>query len=325
MNGKRCLIAFCVLLGLLVLLLGCGMGRVEQIITTGTLKVEIEIPELNLPEQVVLSEISVTVSRGSSTYTKKVKFADDLIEVPFGDLDEGTWKVNVIVTDKDGFTVYEGDGSIIVGANQVVHTLIDLQLVPGSLSVEVLIPENKGITSGTVTLIQSEDKTQKTVKDLQINSTGKVSFSEIIPGDWLVKVQLFNAESKEVLHGEKSVKILPGRTLNASAELDLTNGSLEITFDLDILPSAPTGLMAKAYKSGIDLSWIDLQEPLLGYMVYRSTSEDGELQLVNLSVIKETTYFDTTVKSGRTYWYWVQSYSLKGYASSLSEPVMINF
>lgn len=71
-----------------------------------------------------------------------------------------------------------------------------------------------------------------------------------------------------------------------------------------VAPSAPTGLTATADSGQIALDWNDNGEPdLAGYNVYRSpTSGSGYTQL-NGSLVTSSSFTDTTVVGGVTYFY----------------------
>ncbi len=54
----------------------------------------------------------------------------------------------------------------------------------------------------------------------------------------------------------------------------------------------------------VSLSWVASTSPMvIGYNLYRATSENGPYVKLNLTLIGETSYTDITVKSGQTYYY----------------------
>lgn len=69
------------------------------------------------------------------------------------------------------------------------------------------------------------------------------------------------------------------------------------------VPSAPTSLKAKKSGKSMKVSW-KKANGANGYIVYRSTSAGtGYKKIATLSGAKKTSYKDTTVKSGKTYFY----------------------
>ncbi|MCD7910939.1 hypothetical protein KC480_05290 [Bacillus velezensis] len=82
------------------------------------------------------------------------------------------------------------------------------------------------------------------------------------------------------------------------------------------IPSIPTGLTSSATKEAIVLNWVSvksetetkLNENLAGYNIYRSQSEkNGFEKIANVSS-GQTSYEDTEVVLGQTYYYVVTSF-----------------
>ena len=75
-------------------------------------------------------------------------------------------------------------------------------------------------------------------------------------------------------------------------------------------PNTPTGLTAKAISSSsISLSWNSVSKAS-GYYVYRSTSSSGSYPRV--ASLSSTTYTDTDLSAGKTYYYKVTAYNSAG-------------
>lgn len=79
-------------------------------------------------------------------------------------------------------------------------------------------------------------------------------------------------------------------------------------------PSAPTGLAAAlAFPHHVRLSWNANPEPnILGYNVYRNTSSKGTFTRINPSPVTATSFLDTTVAAGTTYYYKVSAVNISG-------------
>jgi fibronectin type 3 domain-containing protein len=89
----------------------------------------------------------------------------------------------------------------------------------------------------------------------------------------------------------------------------------------NLAPAVPGGLVATAATSSISLNWNDNSESdLAGYLVYRSTtSGTGFTPLAeNLT---QSSYADTSIQAGTTYYYIVFAFDTSGNTSAASAQV----
>ena len=90
---------------------------------------------------------------------------------------------------------------------------------------------------------------------------------------------------------------------------------------ISFAPSSPTGLTATASSSQINLSWSAPSNngglPITGYKVYRSTSSGTETLLTTIG--NSTSYSDTAVTTGATYFYKVSSVNPAGESAQSNE------
>lgn len=85
-----------------------------------------------------------------------------------------------------------------------------------------------------------------------------------------------------------------------------------------------TGVSATAYQ--VNLTWsapASSSDPVAGYNVYRSVSGASAYQQVNTTVIAQTYYVDTSMQSGTSYDYMVESVDASGVASDPSNTVTL--
>jgi len=80
-------------------------------------------------------------------------------------------------------------------------------------------------------------------------------------------------------------------------------------------PAAPTGLTAAAANAKVNLTWT-ASSSATGYYVKRSTTSGAEAQIATLS---KTTYTDTAVTNGTTYYYVVSAYNSYGQSANSAE------
>lgn len=78
-------------------------------------------------------------------------------------------------------------------------------------------------------------------------------------------------------------------------------------------PSAPTGVTAKAVAGGIEVSWgASSSANVAGYNVYRSTAVGDLGTKVNAALVSGSTYTDSGVENGVTYYYTVRAVDTGG-------------
>lgn len=72
-------------------------------------------------------------------------------------------------------------------------------------------------------------------------------------------------------------------------------------------------------QHSVDLSWTASTSHVSGYRVYVATVSGGPYTLLTKDLVKGTTYTDTNVKSGKTYYYMVTSVDANGSESVASK------
>lgn len=97
-----------------------------------------------------------------------------------------------------------------------------------------------------------------------------------------------------------------GNGWSATEDLALQTDVARFMFHIDTTAAQALLMQGQATETGIRLSWTqDDFDTLMGYHVYRSTSEDGFYQRINTTVIPAETmeFFDDTVEPGQLYYY----------------------
>lgn len=93
---------------------------------------------------------------------------------------------------------------------------------------------------------------------------------------------------------------------SATEDLELYADTARFFFNIDTTAAQALIMQGNATDTGIQLTWTqDDFDTLMGYNVYRSTSEDGYYQKLNTTVIPADTmeWFDDTVEPGVVYYY----------------------
>ena len=84
-------------------------------------------------------------------------------------------------------------------------------------------------------------------------------------------------------------------------------------------PSAPTGLAASATPTQVGLSWTDNAGNETGYKIERSANGVNGWTQIGTAAANATTYSDTTVSQGTTYYYRVRAYNGSGNSNVTGE------
>jgi fibronectin type 3 domain-containing protein len=88
------------------------------------------------------------------------------------------------------------------------------------------------------------------------------------------------------------------------------------------IPDTPTGLAATAGNREVDLTWDPNSEPdLAGYNLYRATAAGGPYTKINASLITATSYTDSPLTNGTTYYFKVSAVDTSDNESALSSTV----
>jgi hypothetical protein len=91
-------------------------------------------------------------------------------------------------------------------------------------------------------------------------------------------------------------------------------GSIDIGIDLEQPPTAPTNLSGEFKNKQVVLNWKQVDQDVAendnfgGYLVYRSQSDYKLGKAIHSTLVADTTYTDSDVAAGKTYYYQVRAY-----------------
>ena len=150
-------------------------------------------------------------------------------------------------------------------------------------------------------------------RDMDTSIPLKVTFGSSYPyADYIIEGEYADARTWK---GEYTLStLIEGGTnyfnisngCSATEELDFYHDIARFSFDIDNTAAQALLMQGYATDTGVQLSWTqDDFDTLMGYNVYRSTSEDGFYQRINTTVIPADTkeFFDNTVEPGVLYYY----------------------
>jgi fibronectin type 3 domain-containing protein len=90
----------------------------------------------------------------------------------------------------------------------------------------------------------------------------------------------------------------------------------------DQAPASPVGLSASGSEGFIALDWSDSSEPdLAGYNVYRSSTSGGTYTQLNGSLVTGTSYVNSGLTSGSTWFYRITAVDTSSNESAVSATV----
>jgi hypothetical protein len=125
----------------------------------------------------------------------------------------------------------------------------------------------------------------------------------------------------EYFYFVRSVSIGPGGVPIESAESNIVDVTPKDTFP----PSAPTAITLAATPTTISIFFpTNPENDVVGYRIYRSTDPDlkkADWTLLTPNLLDTNTYQDTTVESGRTYYYYLTATDKFGNVGPPSEVV----
>jgi hypothetical protein len=224
-------------------------------------------------------------------------------------------------------------------------------------SVEIRVPE--GVESGNIYVVNDGGVSNGLAYQI-VSSTGDPTVALAIPdqsmsagsevlvadltnvfadpnGDALsfeVAISGGDVAADDTALAEGTLRLTSESTASGSFEVTVTatdadNASVSDTFTLTIqgspLLTAPTGVTATAENGQVNLSWdANSESGVVGYNVYRATTSfeatSTATRLTNTS-ISATSFADTDVASGTTYYYRVTAVDGEGNESGLSREV----
>jgi hypothetical protein len=226
--------------------------------------------------------------------------------------------------------------------------------IGGATSASYTTPAAAGADNGaqfTVTVSNAAGSVTSNAATLTVNtgtyilnaSTSSLSFSSVTIGNnSILGVTFTNAGNSNVTisgvsisgagynaSGVSSGQILtPGQTatLNVTftpASAGSLPGSATVTSNATNSPSTVsfTGTGVQPVSHAVTLNWAASTSSVAGYNIYRSTVSGGPYTKLNSSLISTTSYTDSSVQAGQTYFYVVTSVDSTGTESTFSNEV----
>lgn len=112
-----------------------------------------------------------------------------------------------------------------------------------------------------------------------------------------------------------SIVFAPSSAGAVTGNVSLANDSASNPF---LVALAGTGTVVVGNSHSVDLGWVASTSSVAGYNIYRSTQASGPYQKLNSSLLTTTSFTDSTVASGTTYYYVATAVDANNYESAYS-------
>jgi len=235
----------------------------------------------------------------------------------------GTYSVTARITVNGSVRVYQRQGNLVVGTNNVKvdfetnsGTSTPVALVLGSNT--TTLNENGNGTSVVITVSRNDDSAASLVVNLTSDdSAANLTFpaSVTIPAGQTAATFTVNAVDDGIIDGNQTVRI------TASAfSLQSANRSLTVTDRTSPAFPASTQTLATSLPT---FTWSSISNAT-SYQVFVNSITTGQAQVINVTGVTGTSYTATTELPIGNYNVWVRGFTPAGLASLWSSPSVWN-
>ena len=228
---------------------------------------------------------------------------------------------SVLITDQ-----FSGDGA------QTVFNLSQMDVASGTYTVTVDgVPQTEGVdynidlVNGVVTFITAPatgtDNIEVAYRINVADLAGYKIFRKRPEDPSFVQIATVPCSISSQVTTFTDNTMLDGSTYDYAVaayddEATPNEGQKSATVQVKTVPSVPQGLTASAYEDKIVLRWNSVKDPLVpaknenlaGYNIYRSETDGSGYTLIGSAAANETSFKDTTVVNGTTYYYVITAF-----------------
>jgi len=299
----------------------------------------------------------VAVLNGTGTSTGQPIMSVNPSSVSFGNVTVGAPNSQTIVVQNNGAATLTISQATISGAGFTMSGLAAPATIAAGSNTTFNVafgPSAAGAVSGSVSLVSNApgsptliplSGTGVTVTKSLSSSTSNVAFGNVAVGsNSSQNVAIINSGNSTVTIGSVNVTgagysssgVVPGQTIGAgqTATLGVTftpgsaatvSGNVTLTSDATNSPIniSLSGTGTQAVAHSVSLTWTASTSTVIGYNVYRSTTSGGPYTLITNSPVTGTSFSDTTVQAGVTYFYVVTAVDASGNESVNSNEVSV--
>jgi hypothetical protein len=298
--------------------------------------------------------VTVPLSGTGATTTAAGQLSITPTSVNFGDMNVGSTGTQPITMSASGASVTVSADSSNASQFALQGATLPVTIAAGkSLSYNVAFkPTASGAVSGSLSFTSNASNSPKlsvplsgtgtttttagklsvipssvSFGDVSVGATGTQAISMGASGASVTVSADASSSSQFVLEGATLPFTIPaGQSVSYNVAFKPTasatvSGSLSFTSNAASSPTVEslTGVGTASSQYSVGLSW-NASSDVVGYNVYRSTSSNGAFAKINSSLDANTTYTDSTVAAGQTYYYEATSVNSAGQESALSTP-----
>lgn len=179
-------------------------------------------------------------------------------------------------------------------------------------------PDGKDFAAKIIKVTSGGTKTEDAITLDSSTNDGTYTFAGF--GSTYSKVILVAANTGKIA----SDATMTGAKVNTNGSTDALSYSYSASSAVFSNPSAPTGVSATAGSAQVALSWTAATAgsfSIASYNVYRSATSGGTQTKINTSAVTSTSYTDTGLTNGTTYFYVIKAVDSQGNESSASTEV----
>ncbi len=234
----------------------------------------------------------------------------------------GTYSVTAIITVNGAVKVYQRQGNLTVGTDNVK---VDFETISGTSSPVALalasntttLYENGNVTSTVITVSRNDNTAASLLVNLTSDSIANLTLpaSVTIPAGQTSATFTVNAVNDGIIDGNHTVVITATAFgLQSATRSLIVNDRTSPTFRFNtqtLATSLPT------------FSWSSISNAA-SYQVFVNNATTGQAQVINVTGIAATSYTATTALPIGTYNVWVRGFTASGQASVWSLPSVWN-
>ncbi len=266
-----------------------------------------------------------TAPSTAGTYTVTATSAADTTKSASATVNVTAPGVSISITPASATLLPGGTQQFTANVSGTSNTGVAWKATGGTVTTTGLYTAPTTAGSYTVTATSVADSTKSALATVTVSS---------------IAVLISPTSASLLTGGTKQFTATVSGTTNTSVNWSTTGGTISYlgyytapstagTYTVTATSAADTTKSATAtvtvsapIQHTVSLSWTDSSSGVTGYRVYRGTQSGGPYTLLNSTLLSTTSYSDSTVQSGQTYYYVTTAVSTTGVESTYSNQAI---